>query len=548
MGMEKLERELAELTGLLQAEAESAEQAKLIEEELRKCAESAAYFIDTYCFIYDSETRDYIRFRLWPEQVEALNIIHGNQSTIALKARQLGLSWLVVSYAIWTMIFQPIANVLLFSKGDAEAKELTKRLEEILNRLPEWMCPKFTATAHTIDLANGSRARSFPTTSGESYTATLAIIDEADKLPPSTASGGALAVMLARVKPTIDAGGKLVLVSTVDKGKPQSLFKNIYRAAKTGQNDYRPIFLPWNTRPGRTQEWYEKESKSCLANTGSLDHVHQEYPASDLEALAPRVLDKRIPPAWLEQCYREVPKIISHSGPPIPQLEVYKGPERGRRYVIGGDPAEGNPTSDDSALTVLDEETGEEVCALAGKFQPAVFAAHIDAIGHWYNDASVMVERNNHGHAVLLWLRDNSILPILCGHDDAEGWLSSSKGKAQLYSDCADAFREEETILHSFSSYMQLSSIEGATLRAPEGEHDDRADSYALAWVGLLVERNRPKDFVAGDPKQSVLHNMPADVYNQGGRPEEFARIFREPGEESDTDEELFRRGFRQIG
>jgi hypothetical protein len=542
MGYQRLERELAELQSQFQVQAETTEAARQIEEALHRCAEDPAYFIDQYCHIYDGETRDYIRFRLLPEQVEALATIHGNQSTIVLKARQLGLSWIGVCYAVWQMIFQPIANVLLFSKGDAEAKELSKRLEEVLNRLPEWMSPKFTRTAHSIDMVNGSRARSFPTTSGESYTATLAIIDEADKLPPSTASGGALATMLARVKPTIDAGGKLVLISTVDKSKPQSLFKNIYRAAKSGQNDYRPIFLPWNTRPSRSAEWYEKESRSCFNNTGSLDYVHQEYPATDTEALAPRVLDKRIAPAWLEQCYREIPKIASHDGPPIPQLDVYKVPVRGRRYALGADPAEGNPTSDDSALTVLDIETGEEVCALAGKFQPSVFATHIDAIGHWYN-ASVMVERNNHGHAVLLWLRDHSVLPILCGHDEAEGWLSSSKGKSQLYSDCADAFREEETLLHSFATFMQLSSIEGATLRAPEGEHDDRADGYALAWAGLLVERNRPKDFIAGDPKESLLHNMPRDVQNTGFNPF-MPRMFQDP-DDGEPDIPL---GWRQLG
>ena len=149
--------------------------------------------------------------------------------------------------------------------------------------------------------------------------------------------------------------------------------------------------------------------------------------------------------------------------------------------MIGADPAEGNPTSDDSALTVLDRQTGEEVAALAGKLQPSTLAAHADAIGAWYNKAPLLVERNNHGHAVLLWLRDNSRLLRLLGHDRKEGWLSSSKGKNLLYDATADAFRDRETILHSFATFTQLASIEGSSLRAPEGEADDRADAYALA-------------------------------------------------------------------
>ena len=79
-------------------------------------------------------------------------------------------------------------------------------------------------------------------------------------------------------------------------------------------------------------------------------------------------------------------------------------------------------------------KTGEEVAVLAGKFEPSVFASHIDAVGRWYNDAHVLVERNNHGHAVLLWLRDHSPLLWLPGHDGRAGWLSNSKGKALLRS------------------------------------------------------------------------------------------------------------------
>jgi hypothetical protein len=92
-----------------------------------------------------------------------------------------------------------------------------------------------------------------------------------------------------------------------------------------------------------------------------------------------------------------------------------------------------------------------------------------------------MCERNNHGHAVLLWLGGNSPLTLLPGWDGKPGWLSNAKGKALLYDGAAESFRDGATVLHSFETYTQLASIDGSTLRAPEGQHDDRADSYALA-------------------------------------------------------------------
>jgi hypothetical protein len=95
---------------------------------------------------------------------------------------------------------------------------------------------------------------------------------------------------------------------------------------------------------------------------------------------------------------------------------------------------------------VLDTKTGEEVASLAGKFQPAVFAAHAHALGKWYHDAAILVERNNHGHAVLEALNQRGQLRLLSGHDDKTGWLSSQLGKVILYDRCADAIRNREAL------------------------------------------------------------------------------------------------------
>jgi hypothetical protein len=454
--------------------------------EVRKCRKSFPYFCRTYCQVLadDGGGGAWVPFDLWPEQRRVARMLQEKRLLVILKARQLGLTWLVLAFALWLLLFHPIATILLFSRRDGEAVDLlAMRLRGMYDRLPDWLKVRDFSkdNGHEWALANGSRALAFPTTAGDSYTATLAVVDEADLSPD-------LDRLMRAVKPTIDAGGRMILLSRSDKSKPQSPFKRIYTAARQGQNEWSPVFLPWHARPDRDAAWYEAQRRDIQARTGAEDDLHEQYPATDAEALAPRSLDKRIAPAWLHQCYQEMKPLaqLPHGAPSIPGLEVFRLPQEGQKYVIGADPAEGNPTSDDSALTVLDRESGEEMAALAGKFQPAVLGAHIDAIGLWYNKADVMVERNNHGHAVLLWLRDNSGLRRLWGMDKLTGWLSSTKGKTLLYDTCADAFRERETVLHSFATFTQLASIEGATLRAPEGEHDDRADSYALACAGIV--------------------------------------------------------------
>jgi hypothetical protein len=283
----------------------------------------------------------------------------------------------------------------------------------------------------------------------------------------------------------------MVLLSRTDKTQPESEFKRIYREAKAGRSPWTPVFLPWHVRPARNAAWYEEQKADILARTTALDDLHEQYPATDTEALAPRSLDKRIPATWLEACYSEIPGIEDPKAPAIPGLVIYRSPERLRQYAVGIDPAEGNPTSDESALTVLDVLSGEECAALSARLQPSVIADYAARVASYYNNAGLMVERNNHGHAVLMWLEEHSNLIRLNGHDDRPGWLSSKLGKALLYNDLADCFKDKSTALHSFATYMQLASIEGATLLAPEGLRDDRADSYALAHVGRLAMANQ---------------------------------------------------------
>lgn len=449
-------------------------------QELGRCYADPAYFMHNYCHIYDATRGDWLPFALWDAQVDALRIVHGNRLSIILKARQIGMTWLVLGYALWLMLFRPAATILLFSRRDTEAIHLLSadRLRGMYKRLPDWLVSGHETradSAHEWGLSNGSVARAFPSTAGDSYTATLAIVDEADLVPN-------LGNLMRAVKPTIDGGGKIVLLSRPDKSKPVSEFKRIYTEARAGRNGWCAVFLPWHVRPERDEAWYEAQKADIFSRTGALDDLAEQYPTTDTEALAPRSLDKRIPLHWLEEVFAELPG----SNPlGIPGLTVYSEPVPGHTYVIGADPAEGNPNSDDSAATILDKANGHEVAVLVGKLQPSTFASYVAQLSSWYNHAPVMVERNNHGHAVILWLADNSRLHLLSGHDDKPGWLSSSKGKALLYADVTDGIRDKRVVIHSFETYSQLASIEGSTLSAPEGQFDDRADSFALAYQGV---------------------------------------------------------------
>jgi hypothetical protein len=456
---------------------------------MHACLSSPAYFLRTYGQVYDATARSWTAFDLWPSQADVLARFERHPLTVVLKARQLGLSWLCCGWALWLMLFQPAATVLLFSQRDAEAIHLLAfRVRGMLDRLPAFLqSAVLVDNAHDLRLANGSSALAFPTTGGRSYTASLAIIDEADH-------AGDLDALLNAVKPTIDAGGRLILLSTADKSRPESAFKRIFRAAQGHENAYHPVFLPWAARPGRSGEWYAAQKADVLARTGALDDLYQEYPATITEALAARSLDRRFAAEWLSRCDGSGVGVVAVDGvgvglkptPTLPGLLTWGPVTIGVRYVIAADPAEGNPQSDESAACVLEERTGVQVAALGGRVEPAVFAAQLAALSGYYNGAPVLVERNNHGHAVLLWLREfASGVRLLNGLDGKPGWLETGRGKALACDAAGDALRAGAALVRDRVTLAQLASIEGSTLAAPVGQHDDRAIAFVLALAAL---------------------------------------------------------------
>jgi hypothetical protein len=329
--------------------------------EWLKCRCSPGYFAQ-YVQIYNATLRRWIPFALWPAQQQALTEIATHRYIVMLKARQLGMSWLTLTYALWMMLFYPAPNIMLMSKRDDESIELLARLSQMYAYLPDWMKVRAVvqSSAHDFVLSNGSKAKAFPTSGGRSYTGTMVILDEADFMPD-------LNKVLNAIRPTIDAGGQLVMISTVDKEKPISPFKEIFRAAWYHQEgEFHPIFLSWRARPERTDEWRAKIAVDMRKQTGANDGLYQEYPDNPEEALAPIEAAKRIPFEWIKRCYQPLQPIEPDDAPAVPNLTIYKAPLPGRHYVIGADPAEGNPNSDDSAGNVLDADTWEEVAVVSG--------------------------------------------------------------------------------------------------------------------------------------------------------------------------------------
>src|SRR6516162_1339094 len=94
--------------------------------EASRCRDDLVHFARTHCRILHSsgDAGAWVPFDLWPAQQQAAMELQANREVVILKARQLGLTWLVLGFALQRLLFHPIQTVLLFSKRDDEAAEL----------------------------------------------------------------------------------------------------------------------------------------------------------------------------------------------------------------------------------------------------------------------------------------------------------------------------------------------------------------------------------------------------------------------------------------
>jgi hypothetical protein len=459
-----------------------------------KCTLSPGYFVDTYCFLDDPNRAgsDWFPFKLWPAQLRAIELVHKNDKIIVLKARQLGITWLMIAYALWMMIFKPGSMILLFSKTGDDARELMRRLTGMWQLLPEWLkVPATKELEQQLLLTNGSRGKSFKTTkhSGRSFTASFVLIDEAAFIP-------FLSDLLNAAEATADAGGKLSVISTNDKEKPNNGFADLYKRSREGVSDYKNAFIPWYSRPSRTQEWYEHKVRTI-----KQDDLWQEYPEIEDQALVGRSSTKRFHSEWIAAATREANELTPAGRkalPRIPGIVYWEQVQLRRPYLIVLDPAEGDATSDPSALSIWDALLWEEVGYLQGAYEPSTLASYAFRLGQAFNDATICSERNNHGHAVLLALREIYHYRWIykSPFDKKLGWLTTARTKTLAIDKLAELMEMGEFGIRSKIMLAQLANIEAGTQAAPEGDHDDAAmcaiiAAGALTWTSIVKRQNR---------------------------------------------------------
>ncbi len=307
-----------------------------------------------------------IKFQMWPHLVEGAEQLErpwkmtaeGHQAeirpedlqTVIGKARQVGWSWLVAAFVAWLSRFHDGALSLMESEGQKQAAELMRKARYVYENLPEaWQLPlDAQSTEHLSFKGSDSEIHALPSTvkAGHGFTASIAIMDEAD-------NHEYLSEGMSALKPTTDAGGQVVVLSTVEKRKASSMFQSIYRQAMAGQGGWKKLFVPYTARPGRDEGWYERTRASIpdeeLKGMTPQLYMEQNYPRTEEEMLAPPRTQVYYDPDAIKYLLQLCRPPMLAEGP----MNIFVKPILGHRYVAATDTSEG-VGRDYSVTAILD--------------------------------------------------------------------------------------------------------------------------------------------------------------------------------------------------
>jgi hypothetical protein len=453
-----------------------------------------------HCTIQDADGAP-LAFRSagWAWQFQLLALWLVERLCVVLKARQLGVSWLAAIYALWVAIRRPGQSVLLISRNQSDAEKLLAKVAYVWERLPAWR-PIAIVNVRTMSFPGlGSEIEALPATQnvGRSRTAQLVILDEHGHQP------WARKIFLA-IKAVAEKGQILSISSANGQG---ALHSQLYLAAKAGTNGWKAIFIPYRAHPDRQAPgWLERE-RAALEQLSDADFA-QEYPANDVEAI---IATGRT--VFRGEDLARQPIEIGVAG--VKGVTYYREPAEGKVYVIGADVGEGLATSDWSSASVLERDAGDQVATLRGRWTPDVYATKLDAMARRFarnataanpRPVIVAVERNNHGHAVLLALSKlhggTAPYQIYRAKDRRIGWLTTSASRPVLVDQLEEGLRTGAIRIHDAGTVDQMATFaynDDGRPEAQEGYHDDDVLGIGIAWqvrrrsFGRVLDARKPE-------------------------------------------------------
>ncbi len=488
---------LAEKPNLNEANSEKDSDRAWLRSEILACKLDPLYFSTKYAKIEDPSTCQIIDWQPWPYLIDLLDAFESNREVVIIKARQLGISWLVAVYALWTVLFKNNANVLLLSQGEKEAWDLLAKVRFIFEHLPSFL--KRATDGDRRDYlgfpSNGSRLQTLPSTikAGSGYTGTLVIRDELDKHDYAEQN-------MSSIGPTVDSGkSKMIDLGSRDytKSIETSHLMSRYLKARNHEIEAKAVFLGAELRPEREEglpfkEWFERIKKKYPPY-----QVEKEYPLTEEDILMDSQTIKYFDKDGIEFIRRDSSRPVDIDG----LVKIWSQPEPGVAYIAFLDPSDG---CDPHAAGWMDAVSGRVVAISHGRCPAEKCAEIFDKYCRIYNNAFNEFELNSFAGKkvaeVLLALKtpNRRVSEVSKDRQNKYGWwtggnMNSHKNVRELLlAEVELAVRNRSIRVHYGAVAAELDSMIrplGESPRVPAGKHDD----LIMMLGGLLCIRKEPR-------------------------------------------------------
>jgi hypothetical protein len=426
-----------------------------------------------------------------------------------LKARQLGISTGYLIDYLDDTIFKPNTTTAILS----HKQDSMRKLFTIIRRAYKYMDAEVQPI---IDKGGGSSYElRFPEIDSKIYTTMEAVSDTINNLHISEFG---LMDTDERVKTSLDAvtiDGRVSIEST-----PRGF--NHFYDHWIDDNGFKKFFFPWYLDPyyqldcnkkdvlPYTENEFELIKKAKLnynfdishkqiawrrakikeKGRGGYENFLQEYPEDDQTCFLTSG-DAVFDGMTIAELKKKVrPVIREWEG-----FKIYEEYDSSKRYVIGADVAEGI-SSDYSVAKVLRVDNREEVASFrANRIKPGDFGVKLQDVAKLYHTGGrpkplIGVERNNHGHAVLLRLDTDSYENIFHHDDNRAGWKTSTLTRPIMLDTFIEAVEDGFCRINDVITLNECLTLvdNKGKIEAAEGKHDDTIIAHAIALQMAIVE------------------------------------------------------------
>jgi len=351
---------------------------------------------------------------------------------IILKARKEGVTTFYSVFYLDDTLFTPNTHSMIIAHTFGDVQKLFKIVKLAYKHMPNrielkdgriWTKP-YADTDSSSELAFDSINSSISVgIHGRGGTINNLHISEASKIPENEVEERMASTMEA--VPNIEFGSNISIESTANG--LGGWYSDLYHDAQLPHAEFKAWFFSWFEKPENKlsphKGWKpnsntKKMIKKCRAYYGDDIKLTNEQlfwwetrkarQKSLMEQEHPTVPDDAFLSSDVQIFDGEKLKSINVKTPIANRKgwHIFREPKKGRKYVIGGDPAEGIQ-GDYTAGSIIDILTLEEVAYFYNnKTKPHDFADKLIFAGKLYNNALIAPERNNHGHTVIDRLKD----------------------------------------------------------------------------------------------------------------------------------------------